>query len=373
MVDVGLGQPYRAAFLVTDSNATPVTAGVTGSMSLYGPAAATAIGGPTALGHFGHGLWGVTWAGGLTATPGDYTYLVPALAFGATTLVNQAGAFTAGVLPPGQRTLRDLLIALNLPLDDGSWGATTADGTTAAASGTLIDSRLINAGGGVADDWVGSEVLAFQPGVPTSLRSRPYRVTAFAPTTGTLTIAPGPAALVANGTDYLLCNEGGDGFGVQPRLQALQAALRLGGAGRRVSDQVGVVAAGATDEYLLPPALLTVAAVYQRPAGGQADRWYPVGPDLWRRRLRADRRLLSLRDFAAGTSIRVEGYGQPNLPYFLDQYVEGPADWYVTRAAADLLKASPLAARQRMAGPLYQEALATRPRRTPDANEVVLG
>jgi hypothetical protein len=372
MVSVGLGQPYRAAFLVTDSNGAPVTAGVTGSMSLYGPASATAIGGPTALTHLADGLWGVTWAGSLTGTPGEYRYLVPALAFGATTLANQAGDFSAGVLPPGQRTLRDLLIALNLPLNDGWWGTASADGTTGAASGTLIDSRLINASG-VADDWAGSEVLPFQSAAPTSTRTRPYRVTGFAPTTGTLTVAPGPAALVASGTDYLLCNENGAGFGVQRRLQALQAALRMGGAARRVSDQVSVVAAGDTDEYALPAALLTVSGVAARAAGGQADRWTPLAPDRWRRMLRADRRLLTLAGYAAGTLVRVEGYAYPSLPYFLDQFVEGPADWYVTRAAADLLKASPLAAHQRMAGPLFQEALATRPRRTPDPNEIVLG
>jgi hypothetical protein len=88
--------------------------------------------------------------------------------------------------------------------------------------------------------------------------------------------------------------------------------------------------------------------------------------------LRADRRLLTLGGYAAGTVFRVDGWARAVFPPFLGQYVDGPVEWYVARAAADLLKASPTQARQRMAGPLFQEALATRPRRTPEANEVVL-
>lgn len=373
MIDVTVGQPYTGALLIQDSNGAAVTSGVTGSMSLYGPSFATAIGGPTALSHFGEGNWGVTWAGSLLTTSGLYRYSVPTITFGAVTLTNQGGTFQVGYLTPGTLTLRDMLIALCLPLDDGFWGTTTSAGAlNGSTDGTLIDSRLINANG-VVDDYLGSEVLPFQSATPTSVLSKPYRVKAFAPSTGTVTLLPVQPALIASGTDYLFCNINGMGFGIQRRLLALRAALRKGGIQGRASDQVTVTAADSTDEYAIAQQLASITAVSAQLAGEQADRWTAVGPGRWPSMVRADRRLLTLRGYPTGSKFLVSGYARPELPYFLDHYVSGPTDWYITQAAADLLKASPLQEHQRKAGPLYQEAAATRPRRTPDANEIMLG
>lgn len=378
MADFPLGQPVPVGIRITSPlTGAPVTAGITTTYSIYGPTSATALVAGVSAANLGDGIWGGA-AVGPYSTPGEYRFVLAG--FSATvdgssrTWGAQEYAFSVGTPGQGATTLLGLLAALCLPLDDGWQGITTAAGVVGAGTGTLVDGNLINASG-VADDYAGTELLPLQyTALPlTTARGMPYRVTAFAPSTGTLTFLPQPAALIASGVDYLACNVNGAGFGVAERLRALRAAFRLGGATRRASVEVGLAAVDSVDEYALPQQLVSVTAVYARDSGGQADRWTRVGADRWRRMLRADRRLLTLGGYAAGTVFRVDGHARAVFPPFLGQYVDGPVEWYVARAAADLLKASPETARQRMAGPLFQEALATRPRRTPDANEVILG
>jgi hypothetical protein len=370
---VELGEPYTTTLLIRDEDGRPVTSGVTGYLSLRGPASGTPIAAPTLMAHEGSGAWGVTWAGDNFPATGVYTYSAPIVTSGSTVLYEQGGWFWAGLLPPGALTVWELLEALCLPLEDGWAGEATGDGTVGGGSGTLVDARLATPDG-VAGDWRGAEVLLRQPGYPPTVRSLPHRVTGFDPDTGALTLAPAPPAAIAAGTGYLLCDQGGARrLTVGRRLLALRAALRLGGATRRASDGVALTIADAQDEYAIPDHLATVSRVSIGHDGDQGDRWWPLPPDEWPRLVRADRRLLTLRGYSAGSRVLLSGAARQALPDFLDAYVDGPSDWYVTRAAADLLKSSPIAAHQRMAGPLWQEAIVTRPRRTPDASEIRLG
>ena len=378
MADFALGQPVPVGIRITSPlTGSPVTGGVTTTYSTYGPASATALVAGASAAHLGDGFWGDPDEGPYTV-PGTYRFALAGFSATVDGVLRTWGAqeysFEVGTPRRGAMTVRELLVALCLPLGDGWLGATTAAGAlNGTTDGTLIDARLVNADG-VTDDWKGTEILPFQhhASAPLTVWSAPYRVKGYAPATGTLTLQPVQPALIASGVDYLACNVNGRGFGVRERLAALRAALRLGGATRRASVEVGLAVAQRTDEYAIPQQLASLTEVWVRGATDQVDRWTPLGPALLRGMVRADRRLVTLRGWPAGTVLRLDGRARATLPPFLAQYVGGPCDWYVTRAAADLLKASPLAEHQRMAGPLYQEAVATRPRRTPDANEIAL-
>ncbi len=379
MADFPIGQPVPVGIrIVSPLTGSPVTSGVTTTYSIYGPASATALVAAATATHLGDGIWGDPDEGPYTVA-GTYRFVLAG--FSATvdgtsrTWGAQEYTFAVGTPDPGALTLRDLLTAMCLPLDDGWVGTTTSAGAlNGSTDGTLIDSRLINANG-VTDDWMGTEVFPFQyhATTPFTIWSKPYRVKSYTPATGTLTLLPVQPALIASGVDYLACNVNGRGFGVQERLRALRGALRVAGATRRASVEVSTTIAFRTDEYAIPPQLVSLTGVALRYPTDQADRWTPLGPHLLKEAVRADRRLVTLRGWPAGTLVQLTGWAHAVMPPFLAQYVDGPCDWYITRAAADLLKASHLAEHQRMAGPLYQEAIATRPRRTPDANEIVLG
>lgn len=377
MADFPLGQPVPVGIrIVSPLTGSPVTSGVTTTYSTYGPASATALVAGASAAHLGDGVWGDPDEGPYTV-PGTYRFVLAGFSATVDSVSRTWGAqeytFEVGTPRAGALTLRDLLTALCLPLDDGWLGTTTTAGTIAAGDGTVIDARLINADG-VTDDWKGTEILPFQynAATPLTIWSKSYRVKSYAIATGALTVQPAPPALIASGVDYLACNVNGRGFGVEQRLRALRAALRLGGATRRASVEVSTTIATRTDEYAIPQQLATLTGVALRAPTDQADRWTPLGPQLLERAVRPDRRLVALRGWPAGTIVRLDGWARATLPAFLGQYVDGPGDWYVVRAAADLLKASGLAEHQRMAGPLYQEAGTTRPRRSPDPNEIRL-
>jgi len=377
VVDFPFGQPVPVGVrIVSPLTGAPVTSGITTTYSITGPTSATPLVTGIGAAHLGEGIWGNAGEGPYSVA-GNYRFVLAGFTATVDGVSRTWGAqeytFAVGTPSQGQMTVRELLCGLCLPLQDGFVGTTTAAGAlNGTTDGTLLDGRLINADG-VVDDWKGSEVLPFQyhATTPFTIWSKSYRVKNFAPSTGTLTIQPVQPALIGSGVEYLFCNVNGLGFGVQERLRALRAALRRGGT-RPASEQVSTTIAASTDEYSIPAHFVSITGARVRYSDGQADRWYPLGPTRLKGMVRPDRRLVTLRGLPTGMVVQLLGWARAVMPMFLAQYVDGPTDWYITQAAADLLKASANPVHQRLAGPLYQEAAATRPRRTPDANEIVL-
>ena len=328
MADYALGAPATVALRLTDSNGTPVTSGVTGTFTLYGPASATATSGPTALAHLGDGAWGVTFpATAMTAT-GVYRAVTGSVTYGSSTLGAQTVVFTVGVPSPVHKTLRECLVALYDELHDGLPGTTSSLGTTT----TAVDSRRVNTNL-TADEYVDSELLLLAPGSVTD--ANPLVVTSFTPASGTFTFAPAVTA-VASGTPYLLCNLRGQGYPVRDVRAKILAAWREIMPRQQVIDTVSVATDG-TYELAIPANWRDVDMVGLRNASTQP--WGALAPAYWE--WDAPRRLLRFaHQHAAGLAVRLEGTIDYAEPAFLNSVVQVPFGWLRDRVLGELLAGS---------------------------------
>lgn len=306
--DHPLNTPYVALLAIEDGNGSPVTSGVTGSMSLYvfGPnATTTAVSGPTTMTHFGGGQWGVTFAASVLGTAGYYRYTTGEITFGSTTLAAQSGGFTVGVVPPEYTTLRQLLVRVAQSLSCGEQSTTDASGSTT----TLKDARWY-ATGYASNEFVGDEILFLEPGAVTD--PNPVRVTGFDPTTGTtgtLTFTPAVMSTVS-GQDYLLIRAGSKRLRYQQLRGAIDAAIAALATRQPVSDQITVATVSQQYEYTLPTSWLDLTKVevqqYASTGGSTAYQWETVPPLYWR--LAPDRRTFSLDyGFPSGYPLRLTG------------------------------------------------------------------
>jgi hypothetical protein len=303
--DHPLNTPYTALLTITDGNGSPVTTGVTGSMSLYRSglgATAAAVSGPTVMTHFDNGEWGVAFEASALGVAGYYHYTVDRITFGTTTLEAQSGGFTVGVVPPQYTTLRQIFVRVCQSLGCGVPSTTTGAGTTT----TLKDTRWFSAGF-AANEFVGDEILFLQPGAATD--PNPVLVTGFDPTTGstgTLTFAPAVTSTVS-GQDYLLIRAGGRRLGYAQIREALDAAIAALATAQTVSDQLTLATTLHTREYALPATWQDVTKVeWRRTQSSLTDWWEEPTRAYWE--YRPDRNTLYFTtDLSGGWPLRLTG------------------------------------------------------------------
>jgi hypothetical protein len=347
VAEVALGGPHTPTLAVEDANGSPVLSGVTGSMSVYGPAsAATPVAGPTALVHFGGGDWGITVPGSAHAAAGQYRYTVPSLVSGAQTLVDQGGDYTVGVIPPEYRTYRGIVVAVCEGLDCGVRGQATSNGTTT----TLIDARWLDAGY-AANEFVDDEILILEPVVGDA---NPARVSAYAPGTGTLTLKPAiSAGGTVAGTDYLLIRPGRRGLRYARIKEAIDAAIADMARRQAVTDEVTLETTSNNRRHTYPTNWLDVTRVQINRNVASTYEWWeelpPADYQLWR-----DRRILYLEHyFGGGYALRLEG--RVGLP---DRHALGSLVRVPWTAVRDMALAHLMMTPAQRAGVLYQQARA---------------
>jgi hypothetical protein len=356
---VAIGASYDAGLFVPDAAGAPLTTGVGGTLSVFGPDSATAAVDSGALVHKGNGFWARTVAASVHTGAGLYRWSVPALT-GAPGLASAAGWYTVGYPSPAALTLREILAKLAIELG-GFVGRSTALGTTT----TLIDTTNLQLG--LDNAFAGADVLLLKPANETD--ANPVYTTASTAATGALTFKPAITA-VPSGTDYLFLR--------RPRVQRLIEAVRQVLAEARVTCDVtdAVALTGTTDtfEYACPAPLCRVTGVEYRTSGAPTTDWAELGAQYVEGTVR-DRRLLRLRPpfDLTGAAVRVRGRAWaplPKLPAYgasgvLNAAVDADGSWVVDAAKAWLQLDSPDAAVQRRGAAAWQLALSRAPGQGP--------
>jgi hypothetical protein len=333
--DVPIGSPTDALIRFTDANGSPYTGAPSagGSASAYGPASATAVvAGPTTVSDYGDGWYGIPLTAAQTATAGLYRMTIPTITFSGRIFTNQTVLFTVGDVPPEQISLRGIITKVVQALGCGLARTTTSAGTTA----TLVDSYWIDSGY-ATNDLIGDEVLILEP---VAGDANPLTVTAFNPTTGTLTFRPALAGNLATAIDYLLIRASKAGVTYDQIRAAIDAAIADLASRQRATDEVTLTTSATTNRYSLPASWLAVERVeINRVQGSTWEYWetFPPGDYDWI----ADRRLLIFKQWPGYSyPLRVTGRVAIGPPPRLSGLVRLP--WpAVVNTVAGLLGLSP--------------------------------
>lgn len=328
MSDYRNGNPVTVALRVVDANGTPVTTGVTGDMSLYGPASAAVISGPTAIAHLGDGAWGVTFPGSATANSGVYKGLVPSLVYGSTTLVNQAVLFTVGLPSPAFKSMREIVTSVYDELHDGLPGTVTGAGGTS----TITDSKRANSNF-TADEYVDSEILVLAPNSVTD--TNPVVVTSWTPGTGAFNITPSITA-TTSAQPYLLCNLRGNGYPFRDVWAKILRAWRDVQPSQYVVDEYSATTDG-TFELTVPIQWRDVTGVALR--SNSSNQWEDIAPAYFG--FDQERRIVRFTyQPSSGLAVRLEGKIDYNEPASLNSVVQVPYAWLMDRVLGELLAGS---------------------------------
>jgi hypothetical protein len=327
-VDAPLNRPYVAKFRIVDGNGSPVVSGVTGTISLFGPASTTALVSGSTLVHQGDGYWGASFAAANFGTAGTYRWLTSALT-GGVAWGAQSGTFLVG--PTDEWTLRELLVSVRRALRDGWTGTTDAAGTTTTlkASGFAY---------GSANDWVSSEILILEPVTVTD--TNPVRVTSFVVSAGTFTFTPAVTGIASTavGIDFIIGNKDGEGWSHDEVMDAITTAIRRRRAPRRVRDQVLLTTTTGTYEYGVPANWLGVDSVEYQPWSGWPTDWQPIAQPY--APYSAATGILTLLVPPPNNALRITGRALPQLPALLTDLVPGDGAAIRDDAVFELLKMS---------------------------------
>lgn len=352
MADVRLGSPHTVGFLLKDTNGSPVTSGVTGTIALYGPASTTATSGPTAMTHFGGGVWGVTFLASAMTASGLYKAFADSISYAAGTIIldDQVVLFTVGVIPPNHRTLRECVVDLAIELDAGVEGTATGNGSTT----TLVDSGRANSNL-AATEWVDSELLVLKPGAVTD--RNPVTVTGFTPASGTFTFTPAITS-TTTGEDYLLLNLRGKGISYGKLKRTIVAAWREVGPVQWVADEVNFLTDG-TYRLAIPAQWRDIESIQYRtgttaPWWDIAEFYRPFDPML--------RRVNFTQNIASGTQLRVVGAIDCAEPDALTSVVQVDYGWLRDRVLGQLLAQSKNREDQQRAAVHLADAARMKPR-----------
>ena len=327
-MDTQPGRPYSPKFRIVDAFGSPVTSGVTGTITVYPPTSATVgvlVG--AALTHLGDGYWGPA-ASVLYTALGNYKWVTSAITGlpSSGTWGAQSGTFTVG--QSDEWPLRRLYTAVRLGLRDGWLGTTDATGSTT----TLKASAYAY---GAANDWVSSEITILEPGAVTD--TNPVRVTAFAIAAGTFTFVPAITSTVS-GQDFIIGNKDGEGFSHAEVLDAILTAIDRRRALRRVSDQVLLTATYLQYEYGVPPGWAKVDRVEYQPLGPSTTQWLPIGQPYTP--FDANRGILTLTMMPMNNALRISGWALPQPPSLMTDLVPGDGAQIRDDAIFELLSMS---------------------------------
>lgn len=325
MADARPNLPYTPKFRVIGSNGSPVVSGVTGTISLYGPASTTALVSGSTLVHQGDGFWGASFAATNLSALGTYRWVTSALT-GGVTWGAQSGTFAVG--PTDEWTLRELLVSVRRALRDGWTGTTDATGSTS----TL---KCADFAYGAANDWVSSELLLLSPQSVTD--RNPVRVTGFVVSGGTFTFTPTITSTIS-GLDFILGNKDGEGYSHDEVLDAILTAIRRRRALRRVSDQVLITTSYLQYEYSTPAGWAKIDRVEWQPLGPSTTQWLDMtGPYA---SFDPQRGILTLATMPMNNALRITGWALPQLPGLLTDLVPGDGAAIRDDAVFELLKMS---------------------------------
>lgn len=350
MADYRNGNPVTVALRVVDANGTPVTTGVTGDMSLYGPTSTAVISGPTTVAHLGDGAWGVTFPGSVTGSSGVYKGLVPSLAYGSTTLVNQTVLFTVGLPSPAFKTMRECVVSIYDELHDGLYGTFSGNGSTS----TFVDAARANSNL-TADEYVDSELLILAPGAVTD--TNPVVITTWTPGTGTFTFAPVVTSTIT-GQAYLLCNLRGQGYPFRDVRSKILRAWRDVQPTQYVVDEYFSTTDG-TFEMTVPVQWRDITAVALR--DNSSNQWEDIAPAYFA--FDQERRIVRFTyQPRSGLNVRLEGRIDYNEPASLNSVVQVPYAWLLDRVLGELLAGSPFKGNQQRAAVHLQRAQQRFPR-----------
>lgn len=335
---------------IVDSNGSPVTTGVTGTFSLYGPASTAAISAGSTLAHLGNGYWGFTFPPASLVLNGAYKANAATVAYGSVTLVNQAVLFTVGLPSPAFKTLRECVVSFYDELHDGLYGTATGNGSTS----TLVDSARANSNL-TADEYVDSELLFLAPGAVTD--ANPATVTSWTPGTGTFTFAP-VVTSTTSGQAYLLCNLRGQGYPFRDVRNKILAAWRDVQPTQVVVDEVSATTDG-TFEMTVPVQWRDITAVALR--DNSSNQWEDIAPAYFA--FDQQRRIVRFTyQPRSGLTVRLEGRVDYNEPSFLNSVVNVPYAWLRDRVLGELLAGSPSKGNQQRAAVHLQRAQQRFPR-----------
>lgn len=335
-MDTQPGRPYSPKFRVVDANGSPVTSGITGTITVYPPTSAT-VGVLTAaaLTHLGDGYWGPA-ASILYTSLGTYKWVTSAITGGATWGA-QTGEFTVG--RTDEWTLRRLYTAARRGLRDAWTGTTTGSGSTTS----IVDARRAY---GSNNDWVGSEIFLLEPQSLTDLN--PLTVTAFTASSGTFTFTGQAITSTITGLDYIIGNKDGEGFSHDEVWDAIMTAIDRRRALRRVSDQVLLTSAYLQYEYGVPPGWAKVDRVEYQPLGPSTTQWFPIAQPY--APFDPQRGILTLTMMPMNNALRISGWALPQPPATMTDLVPGDGATIRDDAIFELLSMSDEASdRQRAA------------------------
>lgn len=352
MADVVLGAPKTIGWLLREADGSAATSGVTGNVTLYGPASTAAVGGPDALSHFGNGVWGVTFPASEMASAGLYKAVADSISYesGTIELVNQTQLFTVGWPSPNHRTLRDCVVDLAIELEWGLEGTATSNGSTTA----LVDSGRANSNL-TTDEWIDSEILVLEPNAVGD--RNPVTVTDFTPASGTFTITPAITA-TTSGQDYLLMNARGNGRSFARLKRTILAAWREVAPVQYVVDEVNFLTS-AGYRLAVPAQWRDVAEIAVRygtsgPWSPIAEAYRPYDPTLGY--VNFD------RSIGANQQLRLVGTIDCAEPDALTSIVQVPYGWLRNRVLGQLLAQSERREDQQRAAVHLEEAARTKPR-----------
>lgn len=340
--DVSPGQPVTPTLTFFDADGGPIESGITGTMTLYGPASADALDGPETLVHRGGGRWGPTFGGDLTTARGTYRWVTSAIS-GAATLAAQSGTFIVGL--GNQSTLRELLTSVRRSLRDGWTGTTSGSGNGGGT--TLVASAFAY---GSNNRWGASEIFFFEPQVVTD--ANPVRVQSFVASSGTFTFTPAISATIAN-LDFIIGDREGQGWAHAEVLDAIQTAAKRLAPVRRVADRVSLSLVSDRHLYTLPSDWIALDGVdYLAP--GSADEWKTIAAAYLNRRHVGSDGVFGIDNsqaWLAGYALRLRGRAAPMVPEAMGGYVHGDGPAIRDDAIYELLLMSDKAPdRQRAAG-----------------------
>jgi len=329
MADFRTGGPATVALpRITDAYGSPVTTGVTGTFSLYGPSSATAISTGSTLSHLGDGYWGFTFPPASLVLNGAYKALAATVVYGSITLVNQAVLFTVGLPSPAFRTLRECVVSFYDELHDGLPGTVTSPGGTS----TITDAARANSNF-TADEYVDSEILILAPNAVTD--TNPVVVTSWTPGTGAFNIAPSITATTA-AQPYLLCNLRGNGYPFRDVKAKILTAWRDVQPTQYVVDEVSATTDG-TFELTVPTQWRDITGVALRASSTQ--QWEDIAPAYFG--FDQERRIVRFTyQPSSGLAVRLEGRIDYNEPAFLNSIVSVPYAWLRDKVLGELLAGS---------------------------------
>lgn len=352
MADVVLGAPHTVGWLLREADGSPATTGVTGNVSLYGPASTTAVGGPDALTHFGNGVWGVTFPANEMVYAGLYKALATSISYesGTIVLANQAVYFTVGRASPAHRTLRDCVADFGVELGWALEGTSTSNGSTS----TLVDSGRANSNL-TSDEWIDSEILILEPNAVTD--RNPVTVTGFTPASGTFTFTP-TITSTTSGQDYLLLNLRGNGQNFARLKRTIVAAWREVAPTQQVVDEVNFTT-DATYRLAVPSQWRGIDAVQYRwgvsgPWSDIAEAYAPYDPMLGY--------INFTQGIGANRQLRLVGTIDCAEPDALTSIVQVPYGWLRARVLGQLFAQSDRREDQQRAAVHLEEAARTKPR-----------